>query len=72
MELVDTKRVEEVEVVGRAGEVDVGALILIDSIAFWIALTSMALALLGGLSFMIGFGNVDVDANVAEAVAVIQ
>ena len=54
------------------GEVDVGALILIDSIAFWIALTSMALALLGGLSFMIGFGNVDVDANVAEAVAVIQ
>lgn len=72
MELVDTKRVEEVEVVGRGGEVDVGALILIDSIAFWIALTSMALALLGGLSFMIGFGNVDVDANVAEAVAVIQ
>ncbi len=72
MELVDTKRVEEVEVVGRRGEVDVGALILIDSIAFWIALTSMALALLGGLSFMIGFGNVDVDANVAEAVAVIQ
>lgn len=45
MELVDTKRVEEVEVVGRGGEVDVGALILIDSIAFWIALTSMALAL---------------------------
>jgi hypothetical protein len=72
VELVDTKRVEEVEVVGRRGEVDVGALILIDSIAFWIALTSMALALLGGLSFMIGFGNVDVDANVAEAVAVIQ
>jgi hypothetical protein len=72
VELVDTKRVEEVEVVGRGGEVDVGALILIDSIAFWIALTSMALALLGGLSFMIGFGNVDVDANVAEAVAVIQ
>lgn len=72
MELVDTKRVEEVEVVGRGGEVDVGALILIDSIAFWIALTSMALALLGGLSFMIGFGNVDVDANVAEAIAVIQ
>ena len=70
--MVDTKRVEEVEVVGRRGEVDVGALILIDSIAFWIALTSMALALLGGLSFMIGFGNVDVDANVAEAVAVIQ
>jgi hypothetical protein len=58
VELVDTKRVEEVEVVGRGGEVDVGALILIDSIAFWIALTSMALALLGGLSFMIGFGNV--------------
>ena len=45
MELVDTKRVEEVEVVSRRREVDVGALILIDCIAFWIALTSMALAL---------------------------
>ncbi len=72
MELVDTKRVEEVEVVGRGGR---GGCWCFDSDRLHCFLDCIDVHCFGfawGLSFMIGFGNVDVDANVAEAVAVIQ